>query len=85
MGCISMFGNHKKNKVKVILPDNARCDKCGRRIRKGDTFLYMDDKLYYYDGNAKTYYVMNQGAKGDDTNDAYAPAESYKKTKEKKK
>ena len=46
MGCISMFGNYKKNKVKVILPDNARCDKCGRRIRKGDKFLYMDDKLY---------------------------------------
>lgn len=45
---------------------------------------YMDGKLYYYDGNAMTYYVMDQGAKGDDTNDAYAPAESYKKTKEKK-
>jgi len=44
---------------------------------------YMDGKLYYYDGNAMTYYVMDQGTNGDNTNDAYAPAEDYKKTKEK--
>ena len=44
---------------------------------------YLDGKLYYYDGNNMTYYVMNQGPQADDVNKAYAPNEGYKKTKKK--
>ena len=40
-----MFGI-KKKKPQITLSDDARCEKCGRRIRRGDKFFYIDDKLY---------------------------------------
>lgn len=43
---MGLFGNKKKQDVKLILPDHAKCSRCGRKIRKGMKFDYIDGKLY---------------------------------------
>ena len=32
--------------VKLILPDHAKCSRCGRKIKRGSKFDYIDGKLY---------------------------------------
>ena len=32
--------------VKLILPDHAKCSRCGRKIKRGSIFDYIDGKLY---------------------------------------
>lgn len=38
-----LFG---KKKQEIRLPDNARCSKCRRKLKKGMEFAYIDGKLY---------------------------------------
>ncbi len=38
-----MFG---KKKETVILPENAKCSRCRKKIRKGEKFSYIGGKLY---------------------------------------
>ncbi len=35
-----------KEKQKIILPANAKCSRCGRKIRPGTDFAYIEKKLY---------------------------------------
>ena len=38
---------HKaKRESKIILPKDARCDACGKKIRSDEKILYADGKLY---------------------------------------
>ena len=37
--------NHRKQ-TEVILPEKAKCAKCGRRIRKGQKYCVIDRKPY---------------------------------------
>ena len=32
--------------IKLILPDHAKCSRCGRKIKRGSIFDYIDGKLY---------------------------------------
>ena len=33
-------------KPKIVLAKDARCDRCGKKIRNREKFLYADGKLY---------------------------------------
>ena len=41
---MGIFNNRKQ--TEVILPEKAKCVKCGRRIRKGQKYCVIDRKLY---------------------------------------
>ena len=41
-----IFGRKKEEPVKIILPKGARCCRCGKKIKKGSEFMYIDGKLY---------------------------------------
>ena len=41
---MGLFTGTKKDPV--ILKEGARCDRCGKRIRRGQPFVYIKGKLY---------------------------------------
>ena len=43
---MGIFGRKKEEPVKIILPKGARCCRCGKKIKKGSEFMYIDGKLY---------------------------------------
>ena len=43
---MGIFGRKKKEPVKIILPKGAKCCRCGKKIKEGQEFMYMDGKLY---------------------------------------
>lgn len=40
-----MLGNNKKNS-QIIIKENAKCCKCGKKIRKGSKYSVLEGKLY---------------------------------------
>ena len=36
----------KQQPVSTILPENAKCCRCGRKIKKQDEFVYIEGKKY---------------------------------------
>ncbi len=49
---MGLFGKRKEDRI--ILPKGAKCCRCGRKIKEGQRFMYIDCKLYCEKcGNAK--------------------------------
>ena len=38
-------GKKQKQAQKIVLPEGARCDRCGKKIRKNEEFVYIKGEL----------------------------------------
>ena len=36
----------KKESQKVVLPEGSKCCRCGRKIKEGQEFVYIEKKIY---------------------------------------
>ena len=41
-----LFSGNQKKPQKVILPKDAKCDRCGKKLKESESFLYLDGTLY---------------------------------------
>ena len=42
---MGLFGNKKKQDVKLILPDHAKCSRCGRKIKRGSNLTISTENF----------------------------------------